>query len=153
MVNYSFSRDLTSYLNPTNNENQLVNLTNRILKISIDRQLGIDPRRFCRRWFGYEDINQFGKPRFTEKQILAIESEHGYRQKCINLLAEILKIKPNTIDRWGRGVEFNKISADKQQKYQVYLGYVDVIRVITTNLIGLDKHSLLKLLRQLEMRQ
>lgn len=129
------------------------NLTDLILKMSIDRQKGIHPRKFCRRWFGYEDIDRFGKPRFTEKQILAIESDRGYRQKSINLLAEILKIKRNTIDRWGKGVEFDKIPANEQQKYQVYLGYVDVIRVITTNLTGLDKHSLLKLLQQLEMRQ
>ena len=126
------------------------NLTDRILKMSIDRKLGIHPRRFCRRWFGYEDINQFGKPRFTEKQILAIESDRGYRQKSIDLLAEILKIKRNTIDRWGKGVEFNKIPANEQQKYQVYLGYVDVIRIMTISLTQLDERSLLNLLRRLE---
>ncbi|MEL6164135.1 MAG: hypothetical protein AAFR37_10365, partial [Cyanobacteria bacterium J06628_3] len=69
----------------------------KIQKVCIDSGQGIHPRMFCRRWFNLEAINEYGRPRFTEEQILAIESEHGYREKCINLLARILKIKPNTI--------------------------------------------------------
>ncbi len=142
-----------SYSRLKNRENQLIDLTIKILKTSVSYKQGIHPRKFCRRWFSLEVINEHGRPRFTEEQILAMESEHGYREKCINLIARILKIKPNTIHRWGKGVAFDKIPANKRQKYEIYLGYVDVIRVITTNLTELDKHSLLRLLRQLEMRQ
>ena len=82
-----------------------------------------------------------------------MESEHGYREKCINLLARILQIKPNTIHRWGKGVDFDKIPADKRQKYEVYLGYVDAIRIMTNSLTEeLDQVSLLRVLRRLEMR-
>lgn len=135
----------------TPNGNKLDKLTTKILKISTTHQKGIHPRRFCRGWFGLLAINN-GRPRFTEDQILAMESEHGYREKCINLIARLLKIKPNTVHRWGKGVAFNKIPADKREKYEIYLGYVDAIRVITLSLNKLDEASLLKLLRQLEKR-
>ncbi|MGK7951693.1 MAG: hypothetical protein AB4368_23625 [Xenococcaceae cyanobacterium] len=141
------------YLTSFNRENQLGNLTTKILKTSVSHKQGIHPRIFCRRWFGLEVIKKDGRPRFTEEQILAMESEHGYREKSINLIARILKIKPNTIHRWGKGVAFDKIPADKRQKYEIYLGYVDAIRVITMSLTELDENSLLRLLRQLEMRQ
>lgn len=127
-------------------------LTTKIFKTSTSCKEGIHPRIFCRRWFGLETKNQYGRPRFTEGQILAMESEHGYREQCINLLARLLKIKPNTIHRWGKGVSFDKIPNDKREKYEVYLGYIDAIRVITTRLIELDEVSLLKLLQDLEMR-
>ena len=128
-------------------------LTSKILKTSVSRKQGIPLRLFCRRWFGLTATNEDGKPRFSEGQILAMESEHGYREKCINLIAKLLKIKPNTIQRWGRGVSFNKIPADKRQKYEIYLGYVDAIRVITASLAELDEASLLRLLRQLEAKR
>ena len=136
-----------------NRKNQLVNLTGKILKTSVSDKQGIHPRRFCRRWFCLEAMNEYGRPRFTEEQVLAMESEHGYREQCINLLARILKIKPNTIHRWGKGVAFDKIPADRRQKYEIYLGYVDTIRVITTSLKELDEDSLLRVLRRLEMRR
>jgi|GEM_PF-1653754 len=131
-------------------KNQLSNLTNKILKTSTTYKQGIHPRLFCRRWFGLEAISENGRPRFTKEQIEAIESEHGYREKCINLIAKLLKIKPNTIHRWGKGVSFDKIPDNKLQKYEIYLGYIDAIRVMTTSLIELDEVSLLKLLRKLE---
>ncbi len=142
-----------SYSDLKNRKNQLVNLTGKIFKTCISYKQGIHPRTFCRRWFGLEAINEYGRPRFTEEQILEMESEHGYREKCINLIARILKIKPNTIHRWGKGVAFDKIPADRRQKYEIYLGYVDAIRVITTSLKELDEDSLLRLLRRLEMRR
>ncbi len=142
-----------SYSDLKNRKNQLVNLTGKILKTSISDKQGIHPRRFCRRWFGLEAINEYGRPHFTEEQILAMESEHGYREQCINLLARILKIKPNTIHRWGKGVAFDKIPADKRQKYEIYLGYVDAIRVISTSLTELGEDSLLRLWQRLEMKQ
>ena len=127
-------------------------LTTKILNQSVSSQQGMHPRLFCRRWFGLSLTNNNGKPRFTEKQILAIESEHGYREKCINLISKLLKIKPNTIQRWGKGVVFDKIPIDKKEKYEIYLGYVDAIRVITTSLVELDEASLLKMLQELETR-
>ncbi len=142
-----------SYSDLKNRKNQLVNLTGKILKTSISDKQGIHPKRFCRRWYCLEAMNEYGIPRFTEEQILAMESEHGYREQCINLLARILKIKPNTIHRWGKGVAFDKIPADRRQKYETYLGYVDAIRIITTSLKELDEDSLLRLLRRLEMKQ
>ena len=128
-------------------------LPSRILSKSVNQNQGIDFRLFCRRWFGLTAIKENGKPYFTEEQILAMESEHGYREKCINLLAKLLKIKPNTIQRWGKGVAFDKIPAERRQRYETYLGYVDAIRVITTSLTKLDEVSILKVLQQLEERQ
>ena len=135
-----------------NKNNRSNNLTAQILNNSVNYTEGIHPREFCRRWFGLSAIKKNGRPRFTEGQILAMESEHGYREKCIHLIAKILKIKPNTIQRWGKGVAFNKIPADKKQKYEIYLGYVDALRVITTSLGELDEASLLKMLQELETR-
>ena len=122
----------------------------KIINQSINHTEGIHPRIFCRRWFGLSAINENGKPRFTEGQILAMESEHGYRKKCIHLIAKILKIKPNTIQRWGKGVDFDKIPDDKRQKYEIYLRYVDALRVIITSLGELNEALLLKMLQELE---
>lgn len=132
---------------------QSVTLTSKILSKSVSCRQAIHPRLFCRRWFGLTATNNNGRPRFSEGQILAMESEHGYREKCINLIARILKIKPNTVHRWGKGVSFDKIPDDKREKYEIYLGYVDAIRVITTSLAKLDEASLSKLLRELEARK
>ena len=134
-------------------KNKLVSLTTKIFTTSTSCKQGIHPRLFCRRWFGLDLLKENGRPRFTEEQIEAMESEHGYREKCINLLARLLKIKPNTIHRWGKGVSFDKIPANKLQRYKVYLGYIDAIRVITTSLTELDESSLLKLLQQLEAKK
>ena len=135
-----------------NQNNWSNNLTAKILNKSVNYTEGIHPRIFCRRWFGLSAINENGRPRFSEGQILAMESEHGYREKCIHLIAKILKIKPNTIQRWGKGVVFDKIPIDKKQKYEIYLSYVDAIRVITMSLEELDEASLLKMLQELETR-
>jgi hypothetical protein len=99
-----------------------------------------------------EDLDKYGRPRYTEKLILAMESEHGYREKCINLIARVLKVKPNTVHRWGKGVEFDKIPPDKRDQYEMYLGYVDSLRIITLNLAGLNEDFLLELLRCLEFK-
>jgi hypothetical protein len=132
-------------------KNRYSSIAAKIQKFCLDNEQGIHPRIFCRRWFGLSAINEYGISRFTEEQILAMESEHGYREKCINLLARILQIKSNTIHRWGRGVGFDKIPIDKRQKYEIYLSYVDAIRVITTSLIEeLDENSLSKLLQRLD---
>ncbi|MDJ0729711.1 MAG: hypothetical protein QNJ33_06925 [Crocosphaera sp.] len=131
---------------------QSIDVQNKILKTSINYKRTIHPRRFCRRWFGLEATNQYGKPRFTESQIIAMECEHGYRERCINLLSRILKIKPNTIHRWGKGVDFDKIPQEKREKYELYLGYVDTIRMLTMSLQELDEYSLMKIWQRLEMK-
>ncbi len=135
------------------NGSQYSNIAVKINKFCFDSRQGVHPREFCRRWFGLSSINEYNRPRLTESEILAIESEHGYREKCINLLARILQIKSNTIHRWGKGVDFDKIPVNKLQKYEIYLGYADAIRVMTTSFVEeLDGDSLAKLLRQLKVR-
>jgi hypothetical protein len=126
----------------------------KIKKLCLNTEQGIHPRKFCRRWFSLSPTNEYGIPHFTEEEILTMESEHGYREKCINLLARILQIKSNTIHRWGKGVDFDKIPINKRQRYEIYLGYVDTIRVITTSLIEeLNEDSLSKLLQQIERKR
>ena len=119
-------------------------LVSKVLRKCVIKKQGIHPRIFCRRWFGLEKIKANGQPRYREEQILAMESEHGYREKCINLMARLLKIKPNTIHRWGKGVEFDKISPDKLTQYEIYLGYIDTIRVMATSFAELDQESLIQ---------
>ena len=147
---FSLNNESFSYTYENKQSNAI---TSKIFKTSVGYKQGIHPRIFCRRWFGLDSVNENGRPRFTQQQILAMESEHGYREQCINLLARLLKIKPNTIHRWGKGVAFDRIPDDKLQKYKIYLGYIDAIRVITTSLTELDEASLLSLLRQLEARE
>lgn len=122
------------------------NIDRKILKICIDKEQRIHPRIFCRRWFGLEDIKEDGRPRYTEEQIMAMESEYGYREKCINLLAKVLKIKPNTVHRWGKGVEFDKIPPDKRQRYETYLGYVDLLKLLAMGMARQNKNLLIDLL-------
>ncbi len=131
-----------------NKNPQSVRVIERILKTCVNHGKGIHPRNFCRRWFGLEDLDVNGRPRYTEELILVMESEHGYREKCINLIARVLKIKPNTIHRWGKGVEFDKIPLDKRDQYEMYLGYVDSLRLITRSLAGLNEDFLLRLLHR-----
>lgn len=123
------------------------NIDRQILTTFIASEQSLHPRIFCRRWFGLEDIKENGKPRYTEEQILLLESEHGYREKCIKLIAKILKIKPNTIQRWGKGVEFNKIPPDKKQQYETYLGYIDLLRLLSMGLTRQNKTLLIDILQ------
>jgi hypothetical protein len=122
------------------------NIDRKIIKTCIAPEQSMHPRIFCRRWFGLEDIKENGRPRYTEDEILLLESEHGYREKCINLIAKVLKIKPNTIHRWGKGVEFDKIPPDKRQRYETYLGYVDLLRLLAMGMARQNKNLLLDLL-------
>ena len=136
----------TQYLSRNISKRKSNELASKILKACVNHKQGVHPRIFCRRWFGLEDVNEYGQPRYTEEQILAMEYEHGYREKCINLIARVLKIKPNTIHRWGKGVEFDNISPDKRVQYEIYLGYVDTIRVMAMNLAEVDEAVLVQLL-------
>lgn len=144
-------RDNSEYFQTRIRKQQPAQIVVKMLRNMVFNGQGMPPRRFCRRWFGLEAINEYGQPRHTESYILMLESEHGYREKCINLIARILKIKPNTIHRWGKGVEFDKIPPDKRQQYEMYLGYVDTLRALTTSLAGLDKCLLEGLFHRLEI--
>jgi hypothetical protein len=135
------SADLTTQVR----KHQPIRGVERFLKKCVHHGKGMHPRKFCRRWFGMEDLNTYGRSHYTEPQILAIESEYGYREKCINLIARVLKIKPNTVQRWGKGVEFDKIPLNKREEYEMYLGYVDTIRVITLSVARFDEDFLLEL--------
>ena len=122
------------------------NIDRKIIKTCIASEQSLHPRIFCRRWFGLEDIRENGRPRYTEDQIILLESEHGYREKCINLIAKILKIKPNTVQRWGKGVQFDKIPPDKRQQYETYLGYADLMRLLAMGMARQNQNLLLDLL-------
>ncbi|MDF5737193.1 MULTISPECIES: hypothetical protein [unclassified Nostoc] len=139
----------TEYFPRAISKQQLVTGIDSILKTCVYQKKGMNPRIFCRRWFGLEDMDNDGRVRYTENLILAMESEHGYREKCINLIARLLKIKPNTIHRWGKGVEFDKIPPDKREQYETYLGYVDTIRVMTLSIAGINEDLLPKILHHL----
>lgn len=66
-------------------------------------------REFCQRWF-----------RSTEDE----ERARGYRERCVALLARVLKVKENTIQRWGSGIDFENMP----EQYEVTLAYADIIR-------------------------
>ncbi|HEY9881812.1 MAG TPA: hypothetical protein V6D29_25400 [Leptolyngbyaceae cyanobacterium] len=66
-------------------------------------------REFCQRWF-----------KATEED----ESKRGYRERCVILLARVLKVRENTIQRWGKGLEFENMP----EQYEVTLAYADIIR-------------------------
>jgi hypothetical protein len=139
----------TEYFSTSTNKQQLITGVDQILKTYVYQKKGMNPRIFCRRWFGLEDMDNNGRFRYTENLILAMESEHGYREKCINLIARLLRIKSNTIHRWGKGVEFDKIPPDKREQYETYLGYVDTIRVMTLSIAGINEDLLPKILHHL----
>jgi hypothetical protein len=138
------------YPTTINSKHQAVRKTEQLLKKCVYNRKGIHPRKFCRRWFGMENLNKYGRAYYTEEQIVAIESEHGYREKCINLIARVLKIKPNTVQRWGKGVEFTKIPLCKQEEYEKYLAYVDTIRIMSLSIARFNEELLLKLLHDLD---
>lgn len=129
-----------------------VRKTEQLLKKCVYQRKGIHPRKFCRRWFGMENLNSNGRAYYTEEQIIAIESEHGYREKCINLIARVLKIKPNTVQRWGKGVEFTKIPLCKQEEYEKYLAYVDTIRIMSLSIASYNEDLLPELLHNLDFQ-
>jgi hypothetical protein len=137
------------YLHSAIEKDQNLVLVSKILELLLKKHSNVEPRKFCRQWFGLELIDKNGKSYYTKEQIIAIESEHGYRERCIRLIAKILKIKANTIQRWGKGVKFDKIPLDKREQYEAYLGYVDSLRVVTMCLLELDKDLLVKLFRRL----
>lgn len=127
------------------------NIEHKIHEICLKKRRAIAPRLFCRRWFGLEKLARNGKRLLTEEQILAIEAEYGYREKCINLIAEALLIKPDTVQRWGSGVKFNNIPEKQRKKYEVYLGYLDSLRAIVNSLSQTDEKLLHRIVRELNL--
>lgn len=125
------------------------NIEREIRAICLTNKRAIAPRLFCRRWFGLEKLDRNGKRFLTEEQILAIEAEYGYREKCINLIAEALLIKPDTVQRWGSGVQFNNVPEKNRKNYEVYLGYLDSLRAIVNSLPQTDEKLLRRIVREL----
>ena len=66
-------------------------------------------REFCQRWF---------------KATAEDEQERGYREKCVVLLSKVLRARENTIQRWGSGLDFERMP----EQYEVTLAYADIIR-------------------------
>ncbi|NET37677.1 MAG: hypothetical protein F6K19_37610 [Cyanothece sp. SIO1E1] len=66
-------------------------------------------KEFCQKWF---------KPTAEEVQA------RGYRERCVALLARVLKVKEGTIQRWGSGIDFENMP----EQYEVTLAYADIIR-------------------------
>ena len=129
----------------------LDDINTKIHEICLKKRRAIAPRLFCRRWFGLEKLARNGKRLLTEEQILAIEAEYGYREKCINLIAEALLIKPDTVQRWGSGVEFNNVPKKNRKKYEVCLGYIDSLRAIVNSLPQTDEKLLRRIVRELNL--
>lgn len=127
------------------------NIEREIRTICLEKQRAIAPRMFCRRWFGLEKLDRNGKRFLTEEQILVIEAEYGYREKCINLIAEALLVKPDTVQRWGKGVEFDNLPNGKRKKYEVCLGYLDSLRAIVSCLSLADERLLQRILQELKI--
>lgn len=73
----------------------------------LDQQM--KAREFCRRWFKSTDED---------------EQTRGYRERCVVLLSKVLRVRENTIQRWGKGLEFEKMP----EQYEVTLAYADIIR-------------------------
>ena len=66
-------------------------------------------REFCRRWFKSSEED---------------EQVRGYREQCVVLLSKVLRVRENTIQRWGSGLDFEKMP----EQYEVTLAYADIIR-------------------------
>ncbi|NJO39729.1 MAG: hypothetical protein HC769_28865 [Cyanobacteria bacterium CRU_2_1] len=49
------------------------------------------PRQFCRLWFNATEAD---------------ESTRGYRKQCVKLLARVIGLEEDTVDRWGSGIDF-----------------------------------------------
>ena len=78
--------------------------------------LNMDARTFCRRWF---------------KSTPEEEGERGYREKCIHLLSQVLKINANSIQRWGKGMDL-----ETPDTYKAALAYADILREMIENTYG-----------------
>ena len=69
----------------------------------------MDAWEFCCRWF---DIDKNEEP------------ERGYRAKCVKLLAQVIGLEVNTVERWGSNFE------RMPDQYRSTLSYADTLRQI-----------------------
>ncbi len=78
------------------------NITNEIMpKIETLPTKGIEPRQFCRIWFGVNHL--------PPSEIADYETQSGYRRECIMLLAKVLGVAECSVRRWGDGLNFAMI--------------------------------------------
>ncbi|HBL14537.1 MAG TPA: hypothetical protein DD379_24745 [Cyanobacteria bacterium UBA11162] len=66
----------------------------------------LDARSFCRLWHGLDKLDE----QALQKQ----ERVRGYRAKCVRLLAFALNLQLDTVERWGEGVEFERMPIKHQ---------------------------------------
>ena len=69
----------------------------------------MDAWEFCVRWFEADEYEQ---------------KERGFRAKCVKLLAQIIGLEVNTVERWGSN--FDKMP----DQYRSTLSYADTLRQI-----------------------
>lgn len=74
-----------------------------------DLPRSMKPREFCRAWFNV-----------TPEE----EEMRGYRRQCIKLLAEVIGLEEDTVDRWGSGIDFPGMPS----QYENTLGYALTIK-------------------------
>lgn len=89
---------------------------------SFNLPIPMKPREFCRQWFSA-----------TQEQ----EQEWGYRRKCIKLLAEVIGLETDTVDRWGAGVDFPKMPEQYENTLSYALSLKKVIEAAATGNMGI----------------
>lgn len=74
----------------------------------------MDAETFCDRWHRLDQLS-------NEERSKA-RSKHGYRAKCVRLIAAVLRVEESTVNSWG--ARFERMP----EHYQTSLAYADVIR-------------------------
>ena len=77
----------------------------------------MEPKDFCREWFSVSESD---------------ENVWGYRTKCVKLLAEIIGVKTDTVDRWGDGVDFAKMPSQYKKTLKYAMTICRVIRAVNS---------------------
>lgn len=79
---------------------------------------GMKARDFCREWFGVDPEQ---------------ERVWGYRRRCVELLSRVIGLEQDTIERWGSGVDFDKMPS----QYENTLAYAIALkRVMDATSVG-----------------
>lgn len=89
------------------------------------------PRQFCRLWFNA-----------TEED----ERARGYRKQCVKLLARVIGLEEDTVERWGSGIEFPGMPA----QYENTLSYAMTIKRMLEEGGKAQRDIFLEVLKQLE---
>lgn len=111
-MQYGSNRNAVAYPSPLGQDMHKMSLKiNNRLRLSPYEVLSLrmKAREFCQRWY---------------KSTADEELTRGYREKCVTLLARVLRLRENTIQRWGSGLDFEKMP----EQYEVTLAYADIIR-------------------------